>query len=402
MKNKIPVILLVLLLLACIPMIMADSDSQNNNSNTGKIAFASKRSGNSEIYTIQADGSGLTRLTNNKSEDFMPQWSPDGTKIFYISANKGKNEIWVMNADGSDPIRVAEDSYREYPPSWSPDSRKILLSLRPGVWEYVICTVDADGDNFQRISDSNAKCKFPSWSPDGSKIVYVNEYQGEIYIYTMNVDGTERIKLTREEGTYERPTWSPDGRKIGFVFTKKSLLAVDPVIGVVNADGTGQLTITKGDYEFYWSPNSKMIAFTKVGDKKINYRPGHAPEIIKYYGLYIISMDGNGYDTKVNLTGLDRTFPAWTLDSAKVIYMYDSKLNIYTTRNRNNIDLAINSSLSAPRISPDGTQILWAGGKAGILKKSYLYIAKTDGTAVTKLTDSGSDSDPVWQPVISQ
>src|SRR6266516_5281968 len=70
----------------------------------GQIAFTSNRDGNSEIYLINADGSGVARVTNNPATDDEPVWSPDGTKIAFLSYRDGtplRWEIYVMNADGS-------------------------------------------------------------------------------------------------------------------------------------------------------------------------------------------------------------------------------------------------------------------------------------------------------------
>ena len=75
----------------------------------GKIAFASERDGNREIYVMNPDGSGLTRLTNNRpSARREPAWSPHGNKIAFSSARDGGREIYVMNADGTgaDSVRL--------------------------------------------------------------------------------------------------------------------------------------------------------------------------------------------------------------------------------------------------------------------------------------------------------
>jgi dipeptidyl aminopeptidase/acylaminoacyl peptidase len=66
-----------------------------------KIAFASNRDGNWEIYVVNADGSGSQRLTNNPATDLRPRWSPDGTKIAFQSDRDGNQEIYSMNPDGS-------------------------------------------------------------------------------------------------------------------------------------------------------------------------------------------------------------------------------------------------------------------------------------------------------------
>jgi Tol biopolymer transport system component len=401
MKNKFPIIVFLLLLLACIPVILADSDVQNSSSQNGvrKIAFVSKRDSNSEIYTINDNGSGLTRLTNNKVEDIMPQWSPDGTRILYISVNGGKNEVWVMNSDGSNPIRLAEKCDLAYPPSWSPNNQKILFVLKQGR-QYSIYTVNSDGENLLCVTDGETTNTFPSWSPDGTKILYVQEYRGDAYIYLMNPDGTDKVKLTEENGTYAAPSWSPDGKKIAYIFTKKSFILTESLICVMNADGSGKREITKGD-DIQWSPDGKMIAFTKVGKKDVIFYSEGSQKIILIYGIYVISADGNGHDTQLTLTGEERSYPAWLMDSTKVVYMLDSKLNIYSTLNRNTTKVKISTPLSVPILSPDGAKLLWAGGKSGIFKKSYLFSAKPDGTSVTKLTDSGTDSQPVWKPVVN-
>jgi TolB protein len=91
-----------------------------------KIAFASYRDGNAEIYVMDAaDGSNQIRLTNNSEDDLVPDFSPDGTKIAFTSFRDGNAEIYVMNAaDGSNQIRLTNNSGDNLSPSWgvSPDT----------------------------------------------------------------------------------------------------------------------------------------------------------------------------------------------------------------------------------------------------------------------------------------
>ena len=86
----------------------------------GKIAFVSNRDGNREIYVMNADGSGQTRLTNNPTFDFPPAWSPDGSRIAFGSDRDGNVDIYVMNADGSGLIRLTDNPARDSRPAWSP------------------------------------------------------------------------------------------------------------------------------------------------------------------------------------------------------------------------------------------------------------------------------------------
>jgi len=66
-----------------------------------KVAFMSSRDGNWEIYSVNADGTALKRLTNNGAEDGLPTWSPDGKSIAFVSRRSGSWAIWAMNSDGS-------------------------------------------------------------------------------------------------------------------------------------------------------------------------------------------------------------------------------------------------------------------------------------------------------------
>ncbi len=77
-----------------------ESDTAPAAFNT-KVAFMSARDGNWEVYSINMDGTGLNRLTNNNAQDGLPTWSPDGRSIAFVSNRGGSWAIWVMNANGS-------------------------------------------------------------------------------------------------------------------------------------------------------------------------------------------------------------------------------------------------------------------------------------------------------------
>ena len=75
-----------------------------------KIAFSSTRDGNLEIYLMNADGTGQTRLTTNAAIDGEPAWSPDGSKLVFSSSRSGNGDIYRMNADGSGLLRLTTSS----------------------------------------------------------------------------------------------------------------------------------------------------------------------------------------------------------------------------------------------------------------------------------------------------
>src|SRR5574341_1882924 len=89
----------------------------------GKIVFVSERNGNPEIYVMNSDGSGQTRLTSNAGVDEYPNWSPDGRKIVYTSEGIDTGEVFVINADGSGETNLTHNPqyFGVEKPKWSPD-----------------------------------------------------------------------------------------------------------------------------------------------------------------------------------------------------------------------------------------------------------------------------------------
>ena len=73
-----------------------------------------------EIYVVNVDGSGLTRLTNNTAQDDYATWSPDGRRIAFDSNRDGEWEIYVMNADGTVLRRLTDNAADDHTPAWRP------------------------------------------------------------------------------------------------------------------------------------------------------------------------------------------------------------------------------------------------------------------------------------------
>ena len=106
---------------------LADGDRPTWSPDHVKIAFAKITANNShEIFSMNADGSGVTQLTFSPSQEIDPSWSPDRTKIAYASAKNGSYDIWVMLANGAMPFRLTtNDLAQETAPAWSPDGTRV-------------------------------------------------------------------------------------------------------------------------------------------------------------------------------------------------------------------------------------------------------------------------------------
>jgi Tol biopolymer transport system component len=171
-----------------------------------KIAFASTRDTNPEIYVMDPNGSNVVRLTHDAAADAQPAWSPGGTKIAFATDRDGNDEIYVMNANGSGQVNLTNNAASDLAPAWSPDGTKIAFQsdrqTNGAVW-----VMNADGSNPRRLTSPSPSTAAgaPSWSPDATRIAY--EQNGDIWV--MNVDGSRKIQITSGFWSDGLPRWRP-------------------------------------------------------------------------------------------------------------------------------------------------------------------------------------------------
>lgn len=235
----------------------------------GKIAFASNRDANSEIYTMRSDGSNQIRLTNNTSADYHPVWSPDGTKIAYLSQDGFSTfRIKVMNADGTGDAVVTNVVYNicvwpwrdEWSMSWAPNGKKIVFQESGDIF-----SVDINGTNRTNLTNHWSWDAEPTWSADGNRIVFVSSREFFSTMYSMNADGSN-VQALPSGGEFwdTAPVYSPDGSKITFVVNSTVEL---PVLYIANADGTNRVPFDGVGAAIdhrnnpSWSANGQRIVF---------------------------------------------------------------------------------------------------------------------------------------------
>ncbi len=81
---------------------------------------------------MAGDGTGEKRLTPAQGEYFTPVWSPDGKRIAFASRRIDNTDVYVVNADGSDEKRLTSDAGNDFDPAWSPDGKRIAFTRQVG------------------------------------------------------------------------------------------------------------------------------------------------------------------------------------------------------------------------------------------------------------------------------
>jgi len=266
----------------------------------GEISYTVEGPSDADIYVIRPDGTGRTRLTDERGWDQASAWSPDGTRIAFTSFRPNMEgnppAIYLMNADGTGLQLVVANAFGS---SWSPDGGRIAYSSQADR-NVDIYVVGADGTGLSRLTDDPARDVSPTWSPDGMHIAFVEDSNGAGFgrLYVMDADGTHAQEVPTDNLVAD-PRWSPDGTRILFAAPRGRDPDGPTDIFVVNPDGTGLTALTDDparDLSPTWSPDGSYIAFSsdRGGVRQI----------------YVMNADGS---TVTSVTGgaEPATFPAW-------------------------------------------------------------------------------------------
>src|SRR2546426_1540353 len=189
------------------------------------IAFESFEAGNSNIWLVRPDGTGLTQLTQsstNRTRDSQPAWSPDGKQIVFASNRDRSVGFWIINVDGTG-LRSVISPDRPRPwgrPSFSPDGTQIVLSelnCSKGGAGYScagshLLIVNTDGTSLRQLTTEGFGDANPSWGARG--ILFDSNRLGQ-GIKMIQPDGTG-LQVIPNTVASIKPTWAPDGNKFAF------------------------------------------------------------------------------------------------------------------------------------------------------------------------------------------
>jgi serine/threonine protein kinase len=190
----------------------------------GQIAFASNRSGTTQIWLLTVDGSSFPRMLTDIPEGAcQPAWSPDGTKLVFTSPCESNQEfypgsgLFVVNADGSGVMPLPNVPGGDFDPAWSPDGTQIAFTSMRNGGRPRVYIINLEDNEVEMLSGQYFYDRQPAWSRDGQKIAFVTTQKGPVQIWTMDPNGGNQEIFTRSgDKINTHPDWSVDGELILF------------------------------------------------------------------------------------------------------------------------------------------------------------------------------------------
>jgi len=268
------------------------------------IAFQSDRHGQGDVFLIEfnglngGSGKGLRRLTEHPADDGAPAWSADGERLAFHSNRSGNYDIYVMNADGSGLERLTDHPADEGHPNWSPDGRWIAFEAeRDGRSE--IYRVKVDTGRVRRLTTGLALKLGPAHSPDGAGIAFMEKGLIRWQVAILEIATGASRTLTSGGGNC-RPVFSPDGKLLAVVSTRESKKA-DIWLMDLGRDAAWKLITRPGahNYDPAFSPEGRTLAFASTLSRD------HED-----WDLYLADLNGRNVKPLTSGPGNDR-FPSW-------------------------------------------------------------------------------------------
>ena len=174
-----------------------------------RLAFTTVVNSRFEVAVINAGGGQPTILETGHSAS----WSPDGTRLAFVDSaadNPSNSEIFVMNANGSGRVNLTNNGLADDNPAWSPDGTQIIFDSNrdapPRAGFHSLYVMSATGSPAQRLTNTSGGSTHAAWSPDGNRLAFARNDAGQ-RIAIINANGSGESNLTDVSSVADQPDW---------------------------------------------------------------------------------------------------------------------------------------------------------------------------------------------------
>ena len=327
------------------------------------IVFTSERAGQSDLYRIHPDGTGLEQLTDDPAFDDQGSLSPDGKSLAFVSTRgEGFANLWLLDLASRKYRNLTPGPSGNFRPSWSPDNRWIAFSSDrdaspgrfPGQWEHMQSTgiylIHPDGTGLRRLTRAGGFAGSPSWSSDGKRVLFYETDETGAYLAKSGNSRTELVSVDIASGARTQYTASNE------VKLAPQFLPGGNISYAVRGTNGG-LRI--------WHPDRRVVTIV--------------PGAIRH--------------------------PSWSAEGTRVVYerilQPAATEHLLSTASRDP-EFELFLSEPFPAYSPDGTKLLYSqyGGNGTGVGDTTIELMNADGSAKHPLfhKDGVSAFDAVWSP----
>ena len=228
----------------------------------GRIIYASPSSGNMDLWTMQADGSGPKQITSNAGDwNGRQVVTRDGGFMVFVSTRTGARAIWRERPDGSDSIQLTKGAGEDYP-DLSPDGQSIYYD-DVSQSESAIWRISINGGEPEKISGEYEAAN-PVVSPDGTLLafVYAERPGKDLWkVAVLELKGRTIIKLFDISAFRRVLHWSADSRSLLYIAENSPNVWKQPI------DGGTPKQMTFFSFEETWnfavSPDFQKVAVSR-------------------------------------------------------------------------------------------------------------------------------------------
>lgn len=261
-----------------------------------RIAFVNNATGHKEVYVMDYDGDAVKRLTDDKSIDLLPRFSPDGRRLAYTTYKDGNPDLFLLDLETGRASTLSDEQGLNIAGGWSPDGSKLLMTLSRGKSPNLYLK-DLNAGSVERLTSHFGADSTPTFSPDARQVAFVSDRSGNPQIYVLDLATKQARRLTNMNWC-DAPAWSPTGEWIAFAGRANRKDKMDVFLVDVTGGQVRQLTHGEGSNEDpSWSPDGRLLAFSST-------RGGRSQ-------VFVMDADGSAPRLAAEVPGASST-PHWS------------------------------------------------------------------------------------------